>query len=821
MLDRFGIYFCAICTVLLMSTVGVYAQSNPNEINVNSLTDTPIQVTLNSIQQIAPHSFDNGYATYAAGPANDQYTLTIHPNAGFTGEITAVVTYYSRTSLPPLFMASMTTTINATFGDAVVLSEDDYVTVDSSTVYINPLDNDSSSVGGLQLSSIVHVESGTASIVDSVTIAYDVPANGSNLDYILYASADSLGGSGHGIIYVVTPETNPDSHTTETSTIGNTEAQIIRLPDYGMVPTSTPVLGSIDEKAGGLIYKYFPTQNATGVDSLMFDDGSGLTRQVIITINDYITAPLVVEDEVFTAVNTPVTFDAWANDNFTGNVVLDWHSAEIVRDSLGVFTFSPPLDFTGIVNYSYIVDNGFGLHEANVRIYVGDQAPRDEAYAFTTPKDESLVLRYDVESSGYTLDVQTDPDHGFAMAFGSTSVVSVGCDNVSGKAFIVYTPDAGFIGVDSMTVRYCTVSGACVDYVVEVEVYDDTNTDCKCLQDCVWAGDTDLDGRVNVRDILPIAYALGEGGDARSDISYSKWEGQSSDDWDLVTSTGINYKHIDADGDGTIDVADASLITSQYSDVHTLVPTDLLDLKKYPLSLIPHNTNVDSGDLLVVDIVLGNSSFPVENLQGFALGFNINPGFADSSSLVIDFLNDSWFASNGPTLEMSVTPRDGRVEAAFGKANGFNANGFGVVGQLSFIVEDDAEGLRENIYTQTRQIKIATEDQIITDGAGRAFRLPAAQTSVTLHLDRDLQPLKQSDLIVYPNPVDTDLRLHLNGGRTFTSVQVYDMMGSLLLSEEVGDSNGHTVDVSYLQPSVYVVEVVTADGLVATKFVKH
>lgn len=820
MLVRPSIRLSAICMLLLMSTIPLRAQDNPNQINVNSFTDTPVNITLESAQQIAPQTFDNGYATYTAGPGSGEFTVTIHPDPGFNGVITAVVTYYSTIPFPP-FIDDHTTTINATFGEAIILSDDDYVTVDSSTIFINPLLNDSSSVGDLQLRSIVHVESGAASIADSATIAYDAPANASYLDYILYASVDSLGGSGHGIIYVVTPEPSPDASGTETYTIGNTEAQVIRLPDYGMIVTSGPSLGTIDEKAGGLIYKYTPNHNATGIDTLLFDDGNGLTREVIIKINDYITAPLVVEDEVYTAVNTSVTFDAFANDNFNGNVVLDWYSSELVLDSFGVFTYTPPAGFSGIVNYSYIVDNGFGLHEANVRIYVGDQAPRDEAYAFSTPKDESLVLRYDVESAGYTLDIESDPDHGFAMSFGSSSVVSVGCDNVSGKAFVVYTPDAGFTGIDSMTIRYCTVSGACVDYVVEVEVYDDSNTDCKCLQDCVWAGDTDLDGRVNVRDILPIAYALGVGGGPRTDINYGKWEGQSAEDWALVTSRGINYKHIDADGDGIIDVADAALITSHYSDVHTLVPTDLLDLKKYPLSLIPHSTNVDSGDLLVVDIVLGNANFPVEDLQGFALGFNINPGFSDSSSLVIDFLNDSWFSSNGPTLEMSVTPRDGRVEAAFGKANGFNANGYGVVGQLSFIVEDEAEGLRENVYAQTRQIKISTEDQIITDGAGRSFRLPAAQTSVTLHLDRDQQALKASDLIAYPNPVDSDLRLHLNGGRTFSKVNVYDLMGSLIISDHVGETNGYSIDVSYLPPSVYVVEVVTEDGAVASKFVKH
>lgn len=809
-----------LCSVLLFSGLQALAQSNPNLIELSGITDQPVEITLKSAQQVAPQNFDNGFSYIAAGPNPQEYVVTIVPDAGFKGEISVVVTYYSFIG-PPLYYKANTTTISVTFGDAVLLSDDDFVTVDSTVLDISPLTNDSSSAGEVWLKSIVYVGHGSAVMTDSSTITYTSPAEEVDLDYIVYAAEDDQGMIGHATIYLAKEDQDADLSGQLNYIIGNTETQIVQLPEAGMTTSSSLAFGSLDSYLDGLLYRYTPNENSVGTDSLVFTSLSGTSRDVLITVKDYMTAPLVSDDVVYTPVNTAITFDAWANDNFNGNVYLDWHSAELVNDSLGVFTYMPDSNFSGIVTLSYIVDNGFGFHEATITIYVGDQAPVAQQYLFGTPQDERLVLRYEVASDGYTLDIAGDPDHGYAVAYDGTTTVSTGCQDVTGKYFILYTPDQGYVGVDSLTVRYCAANGSCVDYPVAIEVYADSNSDCRCLQGCVWAGDANQDGRVNVRDILPIAEVLGEGELARSDIDYGVWEAQDADDWSISTAAGINLKHADADGDGVVTAADTDQILTNYDAVHTLVPTDLLDYKAYPLTLIPHSTDVDSGDLMVIDIALGNPNFPVEDLQGFALGFNINPGFADSSSLQLDFVDNGWFAANGPTLEMSVTPRDGRVEAAFGKANGFNANGYGVVGQLSFIVEDDAEGLRENLNATTRQIKVFTDAPVITDGNGTMYRLPDAQASVTLHLNRDQQPLDVEDLIVFPNPTSDQLRLHLNGGYSFSQVNVYNMMGSMVIGDSVGQTNSHYMDVSNLLPAVYVVEVITPEGALATKFIKQ
>ncbi len=156
-------------------------------------------------------------------------------------------------------------------------------------------------------------------------------------------------------------------------------------------------------------------------------------------------------------------------------------------------------------------------------------------------------------------------------------------------------------------------------------------------------------------------------GHQESDINYPFRSGQNADDWNYIQPNGLNIKHIDANGDGIISEADTLAISDYYAAIHSFVPEEILAIKDYPFTLIPNATELDSGDLLVLDIVIGDSNNSVVDLFGLAFGLNIAPSMIDSASLFVNFDRTSWFANNGATLQMARQPKDGVVHAAFTK----------------------------------------------------------------------------------------------------------------------------------------------------------
>ncbi len=83
-----------------------------------------------------------------------------------------------------------------------------------------------------------------------------------------------------------------------------------------------------------------------------------------------------------------------------------------------------------------------------------------------------------------------------------------------------------------------------------------------CTDDCVYPGDADKDGKVTLKDYLNTALGQQSSGPER--------EGPFSflplpaEDWDESTMDNVNYKHLDGNGDGTIDFIDFTIHFRNY-----------------------------------------------------------------------------------------------------------------------------------------------------------------------------------------------------------------------------------------------------------------
>ena len=100
--------------------------------------------------------------------------------------------------------------------------------------------------------------------------------------------------------------------------------------------------------------------------------------------------------------------------------------------------------------------------------------------------------------------------------------------------------------------------------------------------------------------------------------------------------------------------------------------------------------------------------------------------------------------------------------------------------------------------------------------AGEAITLPFITDEVVINLDRPEQyfPFDPSQMIVYPNPSNGIVNLHLNGGHEIFTVELYNLMGQKLIERQGIFSNSDHLDVQNLNAGSYILRIQTSGGVV-------
>ena len=94
--------------------------------------------------------------------------------------------------------------------------------------------------------------------------------------------------------------------------------------------------------------------------------------------------------------------------------------------------------------------------------------------------------------------------------------------------------------------------------------------------DYVMPGDGNNDGKANVYDLLNIGKGYASAGAPRPEASID-WLPQYAAKWPLCSNTGMNYKHMDSNGDGLINEFDISPIELHYQPIDGIDPVPPTD----------------------------------------------------------------------------------------------------------------------------------------------------------------------------------------------------------------------------------------------------
>lgn len=212
------------------------------------------------------------------------------------------------------------------------------------------------------------------------------------------------------------------------------------------------------------------------------------------------------------------------------------------------------------------------------------------------------------------------------------------------------------------------------------------------LEPEVWPGDTDADENVNHFDLLNIGLAYGAAGPPRPNASIG-WVQQPAAGWQQSTPLSlVNYKHIDADGNGLIDAADTLAIVQNWgleTNGERGQSQDAGYARQLSTILYIKPDTVSLGAPAVFDVILGDESAPAEDIYGLAFTIVYDTAAVMPGSASMAFGN-SWLGQQPQNLLALSRDRypDGRLDVALTRTDRQDVSGQGPIAQLHITIQD-------------------------------------------------------------------------------------------------------------------------------------
>lgn len=346
------------------------------------------------------------------------------------------------------------------------------------------------------------------------------------------------------------------------------------------------------------------------------------------------------------------------------------------------------------------------------------------------------------------------------------------------------------------------------------------------FSDCVLPGDTDADQLANVYDLLPIGVAYGSEGPPRSldevSTGFITWEPQYSPDWGLQTVSGVDYKHIDCNGDGMIDELDMDAIETNYSAPENVFMASAPGEPYFWLEFDFDTVVVtdDSAPFLHIeaDLMVGLPDLPVENLYGFALQMDYPEELLLEGGVAIDYNDNSFFGDQNSVITMHRDRFDESVmDIAFTRKS-LSVNGFGKVADMSFIVIADAvprSSLSTPFTVNLNGVAAVNQDgaQLTLDQPDEPATLIIVNKTTTATKDNWLN----QQVSVSPNPASGEVWVNIDG-LDGELLEVFNTLGQRMASQKI-TSPQVRLDVSGFAGGIYLLHVHTAEGMAMKRLI--
>jgi hypothetical protein len=702
----------------------------------------------------------------------------------------------------------------------VTKATDDYAQafVNSRPITIRVLDNDSVAIGRrLKVDYIPLVNHGTARISpDSTAILFTPARDFKGIALVNYTIADGSGTFDCGLV-VVDVAATPTPNRQEMNLFTRKGRPVrFTIPD-GFVPTSSPQ-GATVEMVNGYtgVYQFVSHPNLIGVFPLLFNKlENGVTKEfhVIVEVLNAPASPVYLKDHNHSiAINGSKTIDlfkdmlTYPTANVASVKVSPGENCTVVsidpsNNRESNYTVFPYSNFKGTLQFNYTITYANGFEEsATVHVIVSNFAPALSEFTITALANEAgQELPYKVPAD-FT-------QHSFDVGNGLTQNGGV-IAYTQGR--LLYSAPQSNATTDAFSLRYCIDGVDCTPIEVKVKLIHAPNA---CVNGkCVWSGDANQDGRVDIADIFPIGDNMGQYGFKRTN-ALTGWFPQSADNWRTLSEIA-DPKYADTNGDGMINVSDTAAIMKYYGNASTIYPERTAEESRIQTYLVSSATSAKKGDMIEILVMLGSSEFPALDTRGLSFSVDYSAQKVSDTSLVVDFGRFNWLSRYDAYLTASKIPVSGTVDAAIVRSRDRGASGHGEVGKIRAIVVDDVVGVHEG---DKPVVRFKLKDAVLETSKGRFMKVKGSEIVIPLESGSSNAPVKETDLVLYPNPTSDFAEFYLNGSNKIQSVRILDMRGRDI--KRLSNVNGKQtrIDMSDVPNGLYMAEVMTENGRVVKK----
>ena len=745
------------------------------------------------------------------------YKVSYNTNVGTTGLDTLTIEY---------FQSGFTYRRRVIFNvvPSIVKAEDDFICIPlGASVGIPIENNDYSNRSVLNITDISVENNGTVSIANN--IATFTPANNfeglANFNYVI---CDDIGTCDKATVHVCVGDPNGYTNSNiDLITKKNKDLPVFTpLDDYSN--TQNPSNGTLTSM-NGILY-YSPNAGYHGTDEFKYTHNiTGVVKTISVNVLNIEANNEYVKDDLgYSFVDDAYMINVLENDEFgislfNVSIVNGPSNGSVVQvpGLKGIYIYTPNAGFSGIDEFTYSASpasNGSNPEEGVVSIIVNDLNPAFPAFDLRTPVNTPLVIDYNIEPTSFIFNITSTPNKGNVIFLPGSVDTTINNQVIKGNNIIVYTPNANSTGHDEFEMEYCTASGTnCPTVKVNVDIQSISSGNICFGTDCVWPGDANDDGIVDLKDMLPTAWCIGDVGTSRSSATINPWHGQSSPNWGIVfPHTDVDLKHLDANGDSLINISDTIAIGQHYQKNHSLSPSPISFPANIPLFLGTPDTIhvVGPGDTIRIPIILGDPSYPAKNMYGLTFNIDYDPSVVNPAGTNIHFDKESWANYTSPVMNMVKSPFIGRLDAAYSRTNGVTTDGYGRVGHVDFVIIEDLEiqKLPEKFFARI--------NGSFFDGNGSYTDFD--ESLVTFKF-KDQEDVKRSnDVHLFPNPTSDYINYQaVDGNENINEIEVFDITGKAVLRASHQQLNGR-VNTSQYHSGVYLMRVNTTTGIVTKKF---
>ncbi len=433
-------------------------------------TDEDIAVTGSVLGNDSDPDGDKLTALLIAGPEhgtlqlNADGTFTYTPDANFNG--TDKFTYQANDGTAGSNIATVILTVNP-INDPPTAADDAVVTDEDVAVSGAVLGNDGDVEGDKLTASLVDgPDNGTLLFNADGTFTYTPNADFNGSDTFTYKADDGKGGTATATVTVtVNPindapvAANDVFVTDEDVAVGGSILGNDADPDGDKLTAlliAGPEHGTLQLNDDGS-FSYTPDADFNGIDKFTYQANDGAADSnpatVFITVLPVNDDPVAANDALVTDEDVAVSGSVLGNDSdpdgdkLTALLIDDPDNGTLQFNTDGTFSYTPDLDFNGIDEFTYQVDDGKGgTATATVTVTVN---PVNDA---PVAADDSAVTDEDTAVSGSVLGNDSDPD-GDKLAATLVDGPANGTLQFNADGSYSYTPNADFNGTDQFTYR--------------------------------------------------------------------------------------------------------------------------------------------------------------------------------------------------------------------------------------------------------------------------------------------------------------------------------------------------------------------------------